>query len=91
MCTTQDGADIKLTAQHVLLDCEAVDSARNRLGITKFVRDFETMGNKNDTAYSAFICGLSEYGEKVSVTDHLQRGKVLKELQEVWLAIWGAE
>ena len=91
VCTAPDGSDIKLTAQHVLLDCEAIESARDRLGITKFVKDFIQMQNEVDEAYSAYICGLSIYGEKVSVTEHLQRGKAVKELQEVWLAVWGAE
>ena len=91
MCTAPDGTDVKLTAQHVMMDCEAVESARVRLGIAKFVSDFEKLGNASDTAFSAYICGRSIYGEKVSVTDHLQRGKALKELQEVWLAVWGAE
>ena len=91
MCTAPDGSDIKLTAQHVLIDCEAIESARDRLGITKFVKNFVQMQNEGDDAYSAYICGLSIYGEKVSVTEHLQRGKAVKELQEVWLAVWGAE
>ena len=49
------------------------------------------MQNNVDEAYSAYICGLSIYGEKVSVTEHLQRGKAVKELKEVWLAVWEAE
>ena len=73
-----------------MLDCEAVESARNRLGIAKFVHDFGK-ADENDNAFSAYICGRSILREKVSVTEHLQRGKALKELQEVWLAVWGAE
>ena len=91
MCTAPDGADVRLTPQHVLLDCEAVLSTRDRLGINKFVCDFTKMGNEADEAFSAYVCGLSIYGEKLSVTEHLQRGKALKEIQEVWLKVWGAE
>ena len=91
MCTAPDGADVRLTAQHVMLDCEAAMSARDRLGISKFVCDFVKSGNEVEEAFSAYICGLSIDGEKVSVTEHLQRGKALKEIQEVLLKVWGAE
>ena len=86
MCTAPDGADVRLTTQHVMLDCEATMSA-----ISKFVCDFVKNGNEVEEAFSAYICGLSIDGEKVSVTEHLQRGKALKEIQEVWLKVWGAE
>ena len=74
-----------------MLECVAIESARNRLGIAKFARDFEKMGHQDETSFSAYVSGLSLYGVKVSVTEHLQRGRAIKELQEVWLAVWGAE
>ena len=75
----------------MLFDCDAVESARNRLGIAKFNRDFGKAASQNETSFAAYVSGLSVTGEKVSVAEHLLRGKALKELQEVWLAVWGAE
>ena len=49
------------------------------------------MENENETSFSAYVTGLSLYGEKVSVAEHLQRGRAIKELQEVWLSVWGAD
>ena len=91
VCTAPDGSDVKLTPEHVLLNCDAVESARNRLGIAKFDTDFNKMCNKDETSFAAYVSGLSVNGEKVSVAEHLLRGKALQELQEVWLAVWGAE
>jgi hypothetical protein len=87
VCTAPSGGHFKLTPHHVLLECAAVESCRNRLGITVFAANFE---NKEDS-YAAYVSGLSLDGKQVSVVEHLQRGRALKELQEVWLAVWGAE
>ena len=91
VCTSPSGGDIKLTPQHVLLECVAIESCRDRLGIADFARNFEKRGHEDDTSYAAYVSGLSIDCVKVSVAEHLQRGKALKELQEVWLAVWGAE
>ena len=75
----------------MLLVCAAVESARNRLGIAKFNNDFAKKGNQNYTSFAAYVSGLSVDCVKVSVAEHMQRGKNIKELQELWLAVWGAE
>ena len=80
-----------MTSEHVLLACNAIESARNRLGITKFDKEFGERGNQDVTSFAAYVSGLSVTGEKVSVGEHLQRGRDIKELQEIWLAVWGAE
>ena len=90
MCTAPDGADIRLTPQHVLLECAAVEDCRMRVGITDFARNFENNDYEDVTSYAAYVSGLSLDCKKVSVTEHLQRGRAIKELQSVWLAVWGA-
>ena len=73
------------------MECAAVEDCRMRLGITEFVRNFESRDHEDETSYAAYVSGLSLDCEKVSVTEHLQRGRAIKELQRVWLSLWGAE
>ena len=91
VCTAPDGGDVKLTSEHVLFDCDAVDSARRRLGIAEFHRNFDKNGCKSVTSFAAYVSGLSVDGVKISVAEYLGRGRVIKELQHIWLSVWGAE
>ena len=82
---------MKLTSEHVLFYCDAITSARRRLGIAEFYDSYDQNGCRNVSSFAAYVSGLSVSGVKISVAEHLGRGRAIGELQHIWLSVWGAE
>jgi hypothetical protein len=68
-----------------------VESARRRLGIAEFQQTYDKVGCRSVTSFAAYVSGLSVDGVKISVAEHMGRGRAMKELQHTWLSVWGAE
>ena len=74
--------------RHVLEDCMAVETARQREGIRNFFDVCWHDGLSSETTYRYYISGLDSKGHSVPVKDHLSRGGSLLRLTEAWLDTW---
>ena len=74
--------------RHVLVDCLAVETVRQREGIRQFFDECRRAGLSSTTSYRYFIAGLDIKGNQVGVKDHLLRGGSLLRMTEAWLEIW---
>ena len=77
---------VKMSAEHVLRDCKAIESTRARLGITKFFADYD--GELNVSPFAAYLNGFDVNGSMDTVVAHKDRGKALIDLREVWQSVW---
>ena len=87
-CAGMVVAPVKLTAQHVLADCMAVEATRISEGIRGFLQECYTAGRSTATAFAFYVTGKDREGVAVPVAGHLQRGASLLRLQEKWADTW---
>ena len=69
-------------------DCAVIGGTRDQVGVTTYMIDSKNRGVSKTAAYTAYLNGLSVEGGKVELTEYLQRGAALKQLQTDWLSKW---
>ena len=69
-------------------DCAVVEATREQVGVTIYMLDSKERGVSKAVAYTAYLNGLSVEGGKVKLTEYLQRGAALQQLQTEWLSQW---
>ena len=79
---------VTITFRHVLEDCMAIETVRQREGIRSFLDECHNAGLSSATSYRHYIAGLDAKGIKIDVKDHLSRGGCLLRMTEAWLDIW---
>ena len=68
--------------------CTNIESVRSDLGISEFMTMCTSQGLSRGQAFNFYINGKDVGGKVVNVSEHLNRGSALKELQEEWLGKW---
>ena len=74
--------------RHVLMDCMAVETVRQREGIRSFFDECRSAGLSSVSSFRHYIAGLDTNGTKIDVKAHLSRGGCLLKLTNAWLDIW---
>ena len=79
---------ITVCYRHVLEDCLAVETVRQKEGIRGFLQECNVAGLSSATAFRHYIAGLDAKGNKIDAKEHLSRGGCLMRLTEAWLNTW---
>ena len=79
---------VKMSAEHVLRDCRAVESARSRLGMARFFAEYDGELDQNVSAMAAYLNGYDVDGSLINVIAHKARGKALLDLRNTWQSVW---
>ena len=74
-----------LLSRHVLEECRAVQAARAKTRIAKFLSDCRAAGVPRALRYKMFITGLAPDMSMLPLEAYLARGEALLELQASWL------
>ena len=77
---------VKMSAEHVLQDCKAIESTRVRLGITEFFASYG--GDLDVSPFAAYLNGFDVNGSRDTVVAHKDRGRALIDLRKVWQSVW---
>ena len=85
-CRNLVESPVKLSAEHVLRFCKAIESTRVRLGITEFFASYD--GDLDVSPFAAYLNGFDVNGSRVTVIAHKDRGKALIDLRKVWQSVW---
>ena len=87
-CRDSEIRPSKMSAQHVFMECSAIQSARARLGICSFIRAYEGVKHEDVSTLAAYVNGFDEFGGKIDSLAHRDRGNALTELRETWQSVW---
>ena len=73
--------------EHMVLECVSLAKLREETGVTRFANLCALRGVGENTLY-LYVNGASPQGEKLDMEVMLERGRVLRKLQDEWLGLW---
>ena len=77
-----------LSSCHVLMECEVLGHLREVLGVKAFADQYIAQSRMLEEAFSDYVNGLDVCGNYVGFDGHMERGEVIEQMQDEWLALW---
>ena len=76
------------TGIHLLFSCLSVSALRRETGIQSFITQCEQNGLSLAKCYRNFVNGLDSHSNPVTKHEYLERGKIMKNMRDLWLSKW---
>ena len=76
------------TGAHLLFHCSSLSALRAETGISSFRNSCLLQEIPLEQAYSLFVNGFDLSHKKISLWDHLERGKCIDRMRSLWLSKW---
>ena len=73
---------------HLLVECPSVETVHHGSGLSTFLNLCKLKGMSDHQAFSSYVNGFDVDGNHVARYDYLVRGKVLRDITELFLNCW---
>ena len=76
------------TSMHMLLICSSISRLRHTTGIQSFMTQCQLNGVSFTDCFKFFVNGLTWQGKSVDKQAYLERGRIMKDMRDLWLSKW---